>query len=126
MASAQHTWLEYAGKALTSGQQAWWKVQVWTGDGKASWSAQASWSMGLLQASDWKGKYIGERRPEGTAEGTPLAFPWLRKTFTLTGKPARAVAYVNPLGYYELYVNGRKVDDHVLSPAVADYSKRSL
>jgi alpha-L-rhamnosidase len=82
--------------------------------------------MGLLQASDWKGRYIGERRPEGTAEGIPLPFPWLRKTFTLTGKPARAVAYVNPLGYYELYINGRKVDDHILSPAVTDYSKRTL
>jgi hypothetical protein len=127
VASAQHTWVAYAGRALTTGQQAWWKVQVWTADGKTfSWSDQASWSMGLLETSDWKGKYIGERRPEGTAEGTPLPFPWLRKTFTLTGKPARAVAYVNPLGYYELYINGRKVDDHVLSPAVTDYSKRTL
>ena len=36
------------------------------------------------------------------------------------------MAYVNPLGYYELYVNGRKVDDHVLSPAVSDYSRRNL
>ena len=82
--------------------------------------------MGLLQASDWKGKYIGEGRPAGTVEGTPLPFPWLRKSFTLAAKPVRAVAYVNPLGYYELYVNGRKVDDHVLSPAVTDYSKRTL
>jgi alpha-L-rhamnosidase len=127
VASAQHTWVEYAGKALASGQQAWWKVQVWSGEGKApAWSGQASWSMGLLQPSDWKGKYIGERRPDGIAEGTPLPFPWLRKTFALSGRPARAVAYVNPLGYYELYVNGKKVDDHVLSPAVTDYSKRTL
>lgn len=125
--SAQHTWVEYAGKPLTSGQQIWWKVQVWMGDAKTPVaSAQASWSMGLLQAADWKAKHIGERRPEGSAEGTPLPFPWLRKTFTLSAKPARAVAYVNPLGYYELYVNGRKVDDHVLSPAVTDYSKRTL
>ncbi len=36
------------------------------------------------------------------------------------------MAYVNPLGYYELYINGRKVDDHVLAPAVSDYSKRNL
>ena len=40
--------------------------------------------------------------------------------------PTRAVAYVNALGYYELYLEGRKVDDHVLSPAVSDYSKRNL
>ena len=82
--------------------------------------------MGLLQASDWHAKWIGESRPASTAEGVPLSFPWLRKTFTLTQKPNRAVAYVNPLGYYELYINGRKVDDHVLSPAVSDYSKRNL
>ena len=30
------------------------------------------------------------------------------------------------LGYYELYVNGKKVDDAVLSPAVTDYSHRNL
>jgi len=127
VASRQSTWIEYAGKTLNSGQQAYWKVRVWSDAGKASpWSEQANWSMGLLQPSDWHSKWIGERRPEGTGEGTPLPFPWLRKTFTLASRPARAVAYVNPLGYYELYINGKKVDDHVLSPAVSDYSKRNL
>jgi len=125
--SAQNAWIDYGGKALASGQRVYWKVRVWGKDGKASpWSAPATWSMGLLQASDWKAKWIGEARPAGHTEGTPLPFPWLRKTFTLTAKPARAVAYVNPLGYYELYINGKKVDDHVLSPAVSDYSKRNL
>ncbi len=127
VASDQSTWVKYAGKSLVSGQQAYWKVRVWNGAGQASaWSAQARWTMGLLQASDWKGKWIGQRRPEGTAEGAPLPSPWLRKTFTVAGKPGRAVVYVNPLGYYELYINGRKVGDHVLSPAVSDYSRRNL
>ncbi len=125
--STESTWIEYGGKTLNSGQQAYWKVRVWNDAGKASpWSPQANWSMGLLQSSDWHAKWIGERRPETTAEGTPLPFPWLRKTFDLRQKPKRAVAFVNPLGYYELYINGRKVDDHVLSPAVSDYSKRNL
>jgi alpha-L-rhamnosidase len=125
--SAQSTWVEYSGKKLSSRQQAFWKARVWNDAGKASpWSAQASWSMGLLQSSDWHSKWIGERRPESVAEGTPLPFPWLRKTFDLRAKPKRAVAFVNPLGYYELYINGRKVDDHVLSPAVSDYSRRNL
>ena len=125
--SAQTAWIEYGGKQLGSGQRVYWKVRAWSDAGKAlPWSAQATWSMGLLQPSDWHGKWIGERRPDGTVEGTPLPFPWLRKTFTLTQKPGRAVAYVNPLGYYELYINDRKVDDHVLSPAVSDYSKRNL
>ena len=127
LASAQTTWIEYGGKALASGQQAYWKVRAWSDAGTASpWSAQASWSMGLLHPSDWQAKWIGEARPEGAAEGMPLPFPWLRKAFTLDQKPKRAVVYVNPLGYYELYINGQKVEDHVLSPAVSDYSKRNL
>ena len=125
--STQSAWIEYTGKKLGSRQQAFWKVRVWSDAGKVSpWSAQATWSMGLLQASDWHSKWIGERRPDSVPEGTPLAFPWLRKTIDLRQKPKRAVAHVNPLGYYELYINGRKVDDHVLSPAVSDYSKRNL
>ncbi len=125
--SPQTVWVEYAGKPLASGQQAYWKVRVWTEASQTlPWSAQANWSMGLLQSSDWNAKFIGERRPDGVAEGTPLPFPWLRKTVELKQKPARAVAYVNALGYYELYVNGKKVDDHVLSPPVTDYSKRTL
>ena len=73
--------------------------------------------MGLLRDSDWEAAFIGGAAP---------AFPWLRKTFTLKQKPRQATAFVNSLGYYELYVNGRKVDDHVLSPAVSDYSKRTF
>jgi alpha-L-rhamnosidase len=125
--SEQSTWIDYGGKRLNSGERVYWKVRVWGDAGQESqWSEQGTWSMGLLEASDWQAKWIGEQRPSGTAEGTPLPFPWLRKTFTLTRKPGRAVAYVNALGYYELYINGRKVDDHVLSPAVSDYSKRNL
>jgi alpha-L-rhamnosidase len=127
VASGETTWIEYGGKTLVSGQRVYWKVRVWTDGGKASpWSGPATWSMGLLQPSDWHARWIGEARPEGHVQGTPLPFPWLRKSFALSRKPDRAVAYVNPLGYYELYINGRKVDDHVLSPAVSDYSRRNL
>jgi alpha-L-rhamnosidase len=127
VSSQDSTWIPYAGSKLSSRQRVYWKARVWSAAGKASpWSEPATWSMGLLQTSDWHAKWIGEPRPSGAAEGKPLPFPWLRKTFTLSSKPANAVAYVNPLGYYELYINGKKVDDHVLSPAVSDYSKRNL
>jgi alpha-L-rhamnosidase len=125
VASGQTTWIEYGGR--TGFRPAgYWKVARGATGQASPWSTPATWSMGLLQPSEWHSKWIGEPRPDGTAEGTPLPFPWLRKTFSLAQKPRRAVAYVNALGYYELYVNGRKVDDHVLSPAVSDYSKRNL
>ena len=118
--------LLYAGRALTTGMRVWWKVRAWDHEGRVTmWSQPAWWSMGVLHDSEWEGRWIGLARPAGVKEGVPLPSPWLRKTFTLEQKPARGTAYVNTLGYYELYVNGRKVDDYVLTPAVVDYSRRN-
>jgi len=126
ISSDQTAFVAYAGRPLASGAQAWWKVRVWGEEGRVTpWSAPAHWSMGVLRDSEWYGRWIGLARPVAVKEGTPLPFPWLRKTFTLTEKPQRATAYVNALGYYELYVNGKKVDDYVLAPAVVDYSRRN-
>jgi len=52
--------------------------------------------------------------------------PLLRKEFTLEKKLRRARAYISGLGWYELFVNGEKVGDHVLDPATTDYNKRTL
>jgi len=58
--------VSYAGKTLSSDEQVWWKVRVWDNDSKPSaWSAPARWSVGLLAASDWQGKWIGLDSGEG-------------------------------------------------------------
>ncbi|MBP6965017.1 MAG: family 78 glycoside hydrolase catalytic domain [Armatimonadetes bacterium] len=50
----------YAGNPLKSGLRCFWKVRVWDGRGDPSgWSAPASWTMGLLDAADWKASWIG-------------------------------------------------------------------
>lgn len=116
----------YGGRQIASGRRCYWKVRFWDDAGRvSSWSQPAMFSMGLLRDSDWRASWIGQKREANIAEGTPLPFPWLRKTVVVKQKPREATAYVNALGYYELYVNGKKVDDHVLSPAVSDYSKRT-
>ncbi len=108
----------YAGRSLTSAQECWWKVRIWDGDGRPSdWSRPARWTMGLLRPADWKAKWIG-------ASGS--AFPWFRKVVTLPARPHKATAYVAAMGYFELYVNGKKVGDDALAPAVSDYAKRAL
>ena len=64
--SADSIQVVYRGKPLTSGAAVYWKVQVWDQDGQASdWSAPATWSMGLLNATDWQGKWIGRDEPAG-------------------------------------------------------------
>ena len=124
--SGQSTFVTYAGRPLTTGMRAWWKVRAWDQEGRVTaWSQPAWWSMGVLLDSEWTGRWIGLARPAGVKEGVPLPSPWLRKAFTLDQKPARGTAYVNTLGYYELYINGKKVDDYVLTPGVVDYSRRN-
>lgn len=63
--------------------------------------------------------------PDGTI---PEDFdaPYLRKTFTLKDVPNSAVATVNVMGFYELYVNGKKVGPNLMGPALSTYTMRSL
>jgi len=51
--------------------------------------------------------------------------PFYRQSFHIDVPPERATLYVAPLGYFELYVNGQKVGDEFLAPAVSNFSKRS-
>ena len=51
----------YAGKPLLSRLRVWWKVRAWDKDDQPSaWSAPAIWTMGLLQPSDWRAKWIAD------------------------------------------------------------------
>jgi alpha-L-rhamnosidase len=59
-----------------------------------------------------------------TDENRRLAARMLRKEFAVTRPVVRAMAYFSGLGLSELYLNGDKVGNHVLSPALTDYTKR--
>ncbi len=49
----------YRGSSLGSRSQCVWKVRCWDKDGKQSeWSKPATWTIGLLQPSDWSAKWI--------------------------------------------------------------------
>ena len=58
------------------------------------------------------------------AEHTRLPARYLRREFNVGGGVKRATAYVSGLGFFELYLNGKKVGDHVLDPALTEYNKR--
>ena len=74
-------------------------------------------------------EFIGCRTDSGWAE-TPM----LRKTFTLKASDFKHYDFqtlqfsvkVTSLGYHEVYINGTKVGDHVLKPAVSQLDKRAL
>jgi alpha-L-rhamnosidase len=129
--------IRYAGKTLSSRQDCWWQVRTWDRNGKPSiWSEPAYWGMGLLDASEWKAQWIGapwqgeEALPKPTRgqqtqpRPMPPPAPLLRKAFPISKQIASAKAFVTGLGFFEFYVNGKKVGDDVMVPNVTAYAKR--
>ena len=55
---------------------------------------------------------------------TTMAAPYFRKEFDITKDIRAAYAKVTGVGYFEFYINGSKVGDHVLDPAFTRYDKR--
>ena len=127
--SDQSIQIVYRGKPLKSGMPVSWKVQVWDQAGQPSeWSEAARWSMGLLRYQDWKAAWIGrDQKPDTTSlNPPPLPARMLRKEFDIGKQPKRATLYFSGLGLSEVYLNGNKVGDAVLSPGLTDYDKRVL
>jgi len=92
-----------------------------TGDGwQASKSKEDSWlaakSLGKYGMQPW-----GD---VGLVEERALPARMVRKEFTAAAGLRRATAYVSGLGLSELYVNGTKAGDGVLSPGLTEYEKR--
>lgn len=119
----------YDGKQLQSRQKCFWKVRVWCGKDGKSWSETGFWQVGLLNETDWKAKWIGlDRTFEGDVldENSRLSARYFRKEFEFNDTIANARLYISGLGLYELYVNGMKVDNDVLSPAPTDYTQQVM
>ena len=118
--SAQSVQVSYRGQPLSSKQAVFWRVRLKDAstDSYGAWSAVATWSMGLLQDSDWQGQW--------------LSFPvsgchdaaYFRKVFSAQSVIKRAVVYATSRGIYEVHLNGQKVNDEYFSPGWTDYNKR--
>ena len=119
---SESAWILYQGNELSSKSLVYWKVRVWDGEDKVSdWSETACFGVGLLNPLDWKAAYIGR----DTLSGKPQS-PLFWKQFQWDQKGTKAFLHVNSLGYHEVYLNGKKVGDAVLTPAVSQFDKRSL
>ncbi|MDB5024931.1 MAG: hypothetical protein JWP78_2686 [Mucilaginibacter sp.] len=109
------------GKLLQSGKTCYWKVRIWDKGGtRSKWSETASWTMGILAPDEWHSKWITYDTAKATAQ------PLFRKAFMLSKPVKRAIAHISGLGYYELFMNGAKVGDHVLDPALTNYDDYAL
>lgn len=113
--------VEYGGRPPGSGDRCWWKVRAWDSEGLPGLYSEAAWfEMGLLSPADWQANWIGF---PGAWPGKALYF---RRDFELNKPVRRARIYMVGLGWSELRVNGRRVNDRVLDPPQSVYSKRIL
>jgi alpha-L-rhamnosidase len=112
------------GGQLRSRDTVAWRVRVWDADSRPSrWSDPATWSMGLLEQSDWgSARWIDY--PERT-ENQPL--PIFARQFTVPrGKRvADARLYLSGVGLHHATVNGRELTDEVLAPGNSNYQLSS-
>ena len=121
--SSEQLHVPYAGRPLRSSEQIFWQVRVWDETGRVSaWSAPQSITAGILSAADWApAKWITAAAPQ-PVNGTLL----LRREFNVHTPLRRALLHVSGLGQYQLYLNGRSVTDHLLTPGWTDYAKTAL
>ena len=144
IASDQSVLVPYAGSALKSAARYFWTVRVWNASGNASaWASAAVWEMGMLKATDWQPAQWIElaedtrtsplvlRAVQTSSMKTPtmektFPSPLLRKTFSINKAISRARMYICGLGYYELFINGRRIGDHQLDPGMTTYDARAF
>jgi alpha-L-rhamnosidase len=126
--SAENIQIEYQGKKINSSTRYYWKVRIWDHKGKPTLFSETAWfETAILDPDDWHAEWIGDglKAPAKEAEmylNTPN--PLLRKEFNVNKEIQSARLYITGLGYYEAYLNGKKVGDQMLDPGWTNYSKR--
>lgn len=119
--SSESVMIPYAGKQLSSRDLLFWRVRVYNDKGENSeWSKIQRFGIGIVGGDVLRGEYIGLGKDAGN-----VVSPMLRKSFSLK-KVSTSFLHVNSLGYHEVYVNGEKVSEDVLSPAISQINKRTL
>lgn len=141
--SSKSAFVKYNGKELQAVHSYYWKVKIWDEKEQVSaWSKVQKFEMGLLNSADWgASKWITLNNDTRTSEHrfrayktgkmkTPVmvdgfAAGYFRNRIDVNKEIANAQAYICGLGYYELFLNGEKVGDHVLDPAPSNYDKQA-
>ena len=122
--SNKQTHIPYAGQPLTSGQRVTWKVRAWDAEDKPSaFSTASSWEMGLLQAADWKGKWIGTIEQVATTTPPPLTCAGRSRSPDRSNRRARTLRVSATPSSMS---TEKKISDRVLDPGFTRFDKRII
>ncbi|MFA5327895.1 MAG: family 78 glycoside hydrolase catalytic domain [Prolixibacteraceae bacterium] len=135
---------EYPKDDIRSHSAYFWKVIIWDEKGNKYESQVAKFETALLSPDDWQAAWIGNgpasvKLPaQGFYKDVKEQLPGkdsivhdgrsllLRHEVDLKNKIKSARAYITGLGYYEFFINGKRVGDRVLAPAKTPYHKYVL
>ena len=128
-------------KPKPAGVIAYMEVEFIRGDAYMYWTDE-NWKVSQTAPDGWTGpKFDDSKWVNAKALGKVGMEPWgslrvpekrwqparyLRKDFVVDKKLKKATVSFCGLGWSELYLNGKKVGDDFLSPAISDYSKQVL
>lgn len=115
--------VEYKGPQLESRTHYYYRVMISDNkNNKSFWSKTNFFETGILDKKEWQAVFIscGASESSGFSSSSPL----LRKEFNANGEFVFARVYVTSLGLYELWLNGQRVGEDLLTPGWTNYNKR--
>ena len=120
--SSSMTHIPYGGPELHSRERVYWSVKLWDENGEGGEISHSFFEMGLLDASDWKAKWITGNYKVKKNERYPVDN--FRKQISVDAEVKSARLYITACGLYEARLNGEKIGNFCLAPGHTDYRKR--
>ena len=120
--SSSMTHIPYEGRPLKAKERVNWSVKLWDENGEGGENGHSFFELGLLQASDWKAKWITGNYKVKRKESYPV--DCFRKDICVTKEVKAARLYITACGLYEAKLDGQKIGNFCLAPGHTDYRKR--
>ena len=134
--SSESLQVPYGGKALKPSQLVHWKVSVWSG-AEACGAASGTFETALAAGeAGWAGSEWLARFPQSPLNATSCDLyddeserneaPRFRSEVSVPATITAARAYIVGLGYYQLFVDGKRIGTSRLDPGWTTYDKTVL
>ena len=120
--SSSMTHIPYEGRMLKAKERVYWSVKLWDENGEGGEISHSFFELGLLEASDWKAKWITGNYKVKKSERYPV--DCFRKSLSINKAVKSARLYITACGLYEAKLDGQKIGDFCLAPGHTDYRKR--
>ena len=120
--SSSMTHIPYEGRPLKAKERVNWSVKLWDENGEGGEISHSFFELGLLEASDWKAKWITGNYKVKKSERYPVDS--FRKDISVTKEVRYARLYITACGLYEAKLDGQKIGNFCLAPGHTDYRKR--